>query len=246
MRIFIIGSIDKKASAFPQFSKVCREIGLSLSEKTIDVLLCSPFDGSADKELILGFSSSRNQQANIELHYPQHENVESNWNELLGSAIDHNCIRIRKFRHPSPEKVTQEGWKNAWLFCQIQALNNASIIFTIGGNIDGSSNLLLRIAEAQGKPIIPLSSFGGAASSFLDRNKYELIDQLGNDQFKIIEQGTKFEQIAAIVTGFTNLKKLEHLKKYQQDPIFFISYPRDRPSEADYIEMLCEEEIISF
>jgi hypothetical protein len=175
MRVLILGSSNILSDEQKvEFETFCSKLGIELASYDIDLLLCSPFDDSADKFVFDGVHSPINHNQivpNIELHYPTDEKTVEKWSEILR---DDN-LKIKHFKHPH-EPNTKENLKFSWLYSQMQALEKADVIFVIGGKIDGSANLLLRMAEAQDKNVIPIYAFEGLSLHFYRRNYYKLFD----------------------------------------------------------------------
>lgn len=237
MRLFIIGSIVAESNITPtDFSKFCNDFGERIAEKSINLVLCSPYPDSADYDIIKGVKKAKNPTLSIELYYPRTPEIENSWNEHLENL--NQSIVVRKFRQESPVTGELNAFKYAWLFCQIQAITNADYIIVIGGKISGSSNFLIRIADTQEKEIIPLQKFGGVGASFFEKKRYQLIDSWGSDIMQQFHDNEDPKKIVDIIVDKTRPKKSRIAKSDQKDITFFISYPRDRPSEADYIEMI--------
>lgn len=233
MRVLILGSSkilsDEQIEEFETF---CFKLGIELASYDIDLLLCSPFDDSADKFVFDGVQSlikQNNIVLNIELHYPTDEKTVAKWSEILK---DDNA-KIKHFKHPHELNI-KENLKYSWLYAQIQALEKADIIFVIGGKIDGSANLLLRMAEAQNKNVIPIYAFEGLSLHFYRRNYYKLFDSWGEDLTLFGEKDKLYLLVKTILEGPKT--RISTWNK-NIDPIFFLSYPRARPQEADFVEM---------
>lgn len=233
MRVLILGSSnilsDKQKIEFETF---CFKFGVELASYDIDLLLCSPFNDSADKFVFDGAFSSINYYKivpNIELHYPTDEKTVLKWIEILGN----DNPKIKHFKHPH-EPNTKENLKFSWLYSQMQALEKADVIFVIGGKIDGSVNLLLRMAEAKDKNVIPIYAFEGQGLHFYRRNYYKLFDTWGEDLVLFGEKDKQELLIKTILEGPVLRKKP---RDTNIDPIFFLSYPRARPHDADFVEM---------
>jgi TIR domain len=232
MRVLILGSSnilsDEQKKEFETF---CFKLGIELASYDIDLLLCSPFNDSADKLVFDGVFSPINKYeiaANIELHYPTDEVTVSKWAEILGDKTN-----IKHFKHPHESNI-KENLKFSWLYCQMQALENADVVFVIGGKIDGSANLLLRMAEAQDKNVIPIYAFEGQGLHFYRRNYYKLFDSWGED-LTLFGEKSKQELLVKTILEGPIIRKKPRDKNI--DPVFFLSYPRARPHEADFVEM---------
>lgn len=123
----------------------------------------------------------------------------------------------------------------AWLFCQLQALEKCQAIITIGGKPNGAANMLLLLAEAKRKKIIPFSFMGGAAGQSFQRKRYELEDHMG-PEYAFLQDENNIRKALELSETIIEPKAVHNSKS--NPPYVFISYPHARPSEADYIETL--------
>ncbi len=82
--------------------------------------------------------------------------------------------------------------------------------------------------------MLPLPYLGGAAEAAFRRRRYELIDKLGAD-FGLLEDAGRVDQAAALVGSLVGGGPAKRAKPGRDR--FFISYPRARPAEADFVEM---------
>ena len=236
MRIFVIGSYIETINSEDAFTKFCREFGKCLAMKNIQLILCSPFEKSVDYEIVKGIREAKKQNLSIDIHYPKLKDVEEKWDILLKDL--HSTIKINKFGHQAPSTDDKDAIKYSWLYCQIQGISDADFVLCIGGKVEGASNLLLRIAEAQGKEIIPLPKFGGVGEAFFDRKHYQVKDFWGTDNLAEFNSCNSPSRIANILVDFPKDKNYEEIKKIKESPTFFISYSRSKPAEADYVEMI--------
>jgi hypothetical protein len=236
MKLFIIGSLVDNDVATNEFSSFCSGLGSRFALKAVDLILCSPYPGSADIEIIKGVSTQEPKALTIELHFPRTLENETSWDRLIESL--NASVKITKFRHEAPIISESEAVKYGWLFCQIQAINNCDFVVVIGGKVSGSSNLLVRVADVQGKEIIPLPKFGGVGELYFERKRYQLIDQWGLDSVDAFSSCEDLEKIVDTIIDQRKDERFEQLKLKKQDFTFFISYPKERPAEADFIEMV--------
>lgn len=144
-------------------------------------------------------------------------------------------LRIIKIPSPPPTIQDSKSKSYSWLLCQLQALESCQIIIAIGEKLDGSANMLLLLAESKRKQIIPLSFLAGAARESFLRRRYELADKFG-DNYVFFQDETKIAE--SIKLGEVSVSNNSTTEKSLNSPNFFISYPRARPGEADYIEAL--------
>jgi hypothetical protein len=81
--------------------------------------------------------------------------------------------------------------------------------------------------------VLPFPFLGGAAAQVFQARRYELGDRLGSGVDLLHQQ----EGIDQAVTLAEQLSGGELAKALQATPLrFFISYPRSRPHEADFVE----------
>jgi hypothetical protein len=235
MRIFVIGSISSDSELKDEFISFCQAMGTAFANKSVEVILCSPYELSADLQVIKGIAKGRVQKVSLEIHYPNTSQNEKMWDNAL-SRLKRN-VKVVKFRHEAPD-LMEDSIKYSWLFCQIQAVSKCDFAIVLGGKSFGSSNLLSRIAEAENKTIIPLPKFGGVGSAYFEKKRYHLDDVWGNTNVKVFRECDNAKEIVRIINnGAMNAKPT--IRIGQNDPlIFFISYPRERPAEADFIEMI--------
>lgn len=240
MKCLIIGSnVDKYAidNLKQQFQNECIRIGQFLYDSGHSLIICSPFKDSADYWVLKGFiKGDLSENQTIELYFVDNDTVQ---NEIKKIESELGSKRINKIPHPAPKLDHEKSIRYSWLLCQLEALETCHFIIAVGGKIDGSANMLLLLAESKGKLIVPLSFLGGAASQSFNRRRYELKDKLGID-YLLLQDGSK-------ILNSSNLNELLSTFQLSKNSIreddlkslsFFISYPRTRPAEADYIETL--------
>lgn len=238
MRYFIIGGITESDYQNVEKEKVilkntCDRIGQVLGKLGHSLIMCSPFDNTADYWTFNGFIKNNNDVNNkVELHYVDIEVVRTEIDKLESILT---FSKIARNPHPAPKNIDKEALRYAWLLCQLHALESCHVVIAIGGNSDGASNMLLLLAESKRKPIFPLSFLGGAANEAFHRRRYELEDRLGKD-YLLLQNEDKVEEIIEKSEKMTRLQSSSFMTK--DPPKFFISYPRARPQDADYIETI--------
>jgi hypothetical protein len=123
-------------------------------------------------------------------------------------------------------------------------MDQSHAVVAIGGQIDGSASLLLPLTEGRRKPLLPLTFLGGAAALSFQRRTYELKDRLG----KHIKYLGDAKHTGRAVGLLRQLASDSFARSKRTTPIrVFISYPRSRPQEADFVEMtLLQREFIVF
>lgn len=242
MNVFVIGGEFPTMvgavgpDGLSRLASVGRSIGASLARSRHMLITCSPFQGSADLEVQIGFAAEWRGDApanSAEMHYPDHDEI----GVMVLKSIERLQLRgaVQKFRHPAI--VGSDGkldFTNSWLLSQLAALDRSHVVVSLGGNTTGSANLLLHLAEARRVPMLPLPYFGGAAEAAFRRRRYELLDRLGAD-FGSLEDADRVDQATALLGSLVGGATAKRAKPGKDR--FFISYPRARPSEADFVEM---------
>lgn len=218
MKFMVIGSSleDKEG-----FLKTCQEIAKVLLDMNATLIICSLFEDSADFLVYEEFCKKSN---NIELHFLDIQNVRKRIEDVNASS------KIKLFPYLSDE--CKLDIRDAYLFCQINAIKQADIIIGIGGKVDGSANMLLYIAEVNKKQVIPFIKYGGAAENYYQRNKYSINDYLGDDQGVILSN-----DVSKIIEAYAQGKREKRAVTSEVSRVF-ISYARDNPTWADYIEVV--------
>lgn len=197
------------------------------------MIICSPYPDSADYWVFSGFTRDNpKDNSSVEIHFVDKLTVRT---EITNLALCSKSFTIVKIPHPPPSNDEKESLIYAWLLCQLQALESCQAIITIGGKNTGAANMLLLLAEAKRKPIIPFSFMGGAASQSFQRKRYELEDRLG-PKYIFLQDENSIRR--ALELSETRFEPKAVRNSTSSPPNFFISYSRARSSEADYIETL--------
>lgn len=239
MRVFLIGGVTEKQDTSKFFSdieiltKYATKLGAELVKCGHDIIICSPFNDSVDYYVAIGAIETINKQSNpkakLEFHYPDSSNVV----EKLKILADRSTT-TPIYRYPCKPPVnnsSKESWQYSWLFAQLNAMDSSAGVITIGGKSIGSIQLLFSLARTRNKPVLPLTFLGGAAFQYYNDNYWDLFDVLG-DRVKSLTDTTHIESIPDL------LDSLLAGKPHREEARFFLSYPRARPQEADYIEAL--------
>ncbi|MDZ8264403.1 toll/interleukin-1 receptor domain-containing protein [Nostoc sp. ChiQUE01b] len=240
MRVFVIGGTTADPTE-PMFKtqkalleQACYQLGCSLGTAGHSVIVCSPFENSADIEVMRGFAETLPPRPAIEIHYPDSQRVNSQFNEVLSRF---QISTVSRYPYPPPQVETREAFQYAWLLCQLNAIERSHLTIAIGGKPDGAANMLLLIAEGKQKPLLPISFLGGAASQSFYRRRYELTDRLGED-IDALQDSQSINKIVYLAERLVDRRSTSTVKIKGNRPNFFISYPRARPAEADYVETI--------
>jgi hypothetical protein len=240
MKVFVIGGAvsrpndaNYKAQA-AILRKSMQEVGRTLIRRGHDVLICSPHRGSADIEAFHGaakaFAAVR--RSSLEFHAPDLEDTQRELNLLIRSLPQH---RVKRFIHPvSADDRGRPNLMYSWLLSQMSALARCQIVLALGGRTDGSASLLLPIAEAQQKHILPLTFLGGAATQSFERQRNELASRLGDKIVLLHDKNLVPEAVKLIDTLPQRASSTD-----RQAPVrAFLSYPNTRKNDADTVESL--------
>jgi hypothetical protein len=82
--------------------------------------------------------------------------------------------KLLDYFYPGPEDPNdEEQRRQAWLLCQLQALEYAEVVIAIGGRLSNTANTLLHIAEARRIPVVPFTFLGGASERLFKRKDWQ-------------------------------------------------------------------------
>ena len=241
MRIFVIGGLtdtssdDEYRAQQDVLDDTMGKFGAAVAQAGHDLLVCSPFPTSADRCAVHGvmreLASRCEAGPQVEFHFPESPNVRDEIGKLTG-AFNHQLIRL--LAHPLMlNDQGQPQWEYSWLLAQLAAMDRSQAIVCIGGRLQGASSLLLILAESRRKNVVPLSYLGGAAAQSYQRRRFELEDRLG-DRVAILLQKQRILEVVSVVEELSTSQRGKAGKT--QSLRFFISYPRSRPGEADFVE----------
>jgi hypothetical protein len=210
-------------------------IGRSLIRAGHDLLVCSPFPGAADVDAVRGAAEvfAERDGPVVEFHTPNLPAAKEKLTEFTRLLpVD----RVRPFFHPvSADEHGEPQLTYTWLLSQMSALDRCQVVLAVGGKLNGSSSLLLPVAENQRKLVLPLTFLGGAAAQSFERRRYELMDHLGDGIVSLQDPRRVDEAVALIET----LPQIQISRTERPGPLrVFLSYPNSRPIEADIVEMM--------
>lgn len=242
MKIFSIGGITVEPSPGTEgqnqliaLQKAMRTAGRSLARSGHDLLVCSPFDGSIDAELVRGAAEvGLSTSTKIEFYYPNSENVARQLDALHASVGKLSLVKFPQ--QPPSDESNEDARRHAWLLCQLTAMERCNLILAVGGKLTGPMSLLLLLAESKRKSILPLRFLGGAAEKCFERKQYEMQDCLGAGQIPLLSDPEVVYTLDALVNAVVN-KTSKNLSK-GTPPTFFLSYAKARPGDADFVEMV--------
>lgn len=172
---YVIGGVTQE-TGYPDYedrelADFCRELGAAVAEAGVDLVICSPFPDSADLPALVGYVRSGVGRT-VHVHSPRHSRVEEAQAELsrmLGSGFE---AVVKRWHYPPPEVDDRESWAQAWLLCQLMALEQADVVISVGGRISQTANTLLHLAEARRIPVVPFEFLGGASRRAYQRRDW--------------------------------------------------------------------------
>lgn len=221
-------------SGSSELSSACVELGRSVASDAVEILVCSPFDDAADSFVLRGVAAHEERRnVGIRVHYIDSPQVRTKLDGLLSEL---KLTKVARIPNAPPRDESIEARRFAWLLCQIKALEEADVVFAIGGGLAGAANMLLLLAEAWRKPVLPFPYYGGAAKESFDRRRYDLVDRLGSKIEKLHEKNAVSDALGFASDLVTPRSKGKDNPK--QALRFFISYPRARQAEADHVETM--------
>lgn len=241
MKIFVIGgaTVSKDSpeyeSELDQLQRAMGRLGGDIVERGHDLVVCSPFEASADLPAISGaskrLSTCLREGPSIEIHFPKEDTVASEIDKIKKEFGSHN---FRLFSHPTSKGPGEEvQWKYSWLLSQIAALESSHGVIALGGKFSGTASMLLTMATTKFKKILPLAFLDGAAAQTWQALRWELNSKIDGGASLLLDPKSvddAVELIEAFSSGDRSVERNANLR-------FFISYPRARPHEADFLEM---------
>lgn len=238
MNLFVIGgrTVPDKHPEFHRQREMLvtsmENLGRAVAAGGHTLVACSPFEASADVYAIRGAASSAaGNAAEIQMNFPGGMGIEDAIRDLQASIGPVSLVSIP---HPPPvDKNNEEARKHAWLLAQLAALETSQVTVAVGGKPTGAMSFLLPLAESRRRMILPFTFLGGAAAACFERQRYLLIDRLGDrvrDLYDPSAAGSILDLAALLMRNDAKGAVPERPLK------FFISYARARPAEADFIE----------
>ncbi|MES5821139.1 TIR domain-containing protein [Streptomyces sp. RG80] len=171
--VYVIGGVTGETT-YPDYEKsqlahVCEQLGQAVAKAGAELVVCSPFPDSADLHTVIGYVQSGVGRI-VHLHSPRHPEVAEKQREMLEMLGTGHDTEIRNWYYPGPED--DEAREQAWLLCQIQALEEADVVIAIGGRVSKTASTVLHLAEARRKPIVPFAFLGGASRRAYQRRDW--------------------------------------------------------------------------
>jgi nucleoside phosphorylase len=173
--VYVIGGVTEETDhpnyEESELAQFCQRLGATIAEAGADLVVCSPFPDSADFHALMGYIQTGVGSA-VHLHAPRHASVAEKEAELRAMLGLERARRIKNWYYPGPEVNDAESWGQAWMLCQIMALDRADVVISVGGRVSKTANTILHLAEARQKPIIPFEFLGGASRRAFNRRNW--------------------------------------------------------------------------
>jgi len=145
----------------------CHTLGRHLAECRVTLLICNPWDESADYHVAMGYAGDDRAGA-VHLFMPEGEETKRN-DDRFPNALDNDRIAVE--RNWYPVVGNGEFSPETWLYCQLQALEYSDAVVALGGAEGRSTSVLLQLAEARGVHVLPFAHWRGAAGAAYERNR---------------------------------------------------------------------------
>lgn len=173
---FVLGGITGETS-YPDFERTeleqfCQRLGVVLAKASVDLVICSPIPDSADFHALRGYVET-GENGTVQMHRPHHPEVEQYYAQLhdvLGAAA---VDRIKNWFYPGPATDDRDALAQAWVLCQLMAMEQADVIIAVGGQPGKTASTILHLAEARQQPVVPFSFLGGAAARAFRRRDWK-------------------------------------------------------------------------
>jgi hypothetical protein len=248
VHVFLIGGVNAPSDS-PAYARECllfteqaTQLGRALACAGHTLLVCSPFPGSLDHAALAGASNAATalRPASVELHYLDLPSVRAAVDALRTTYPN---TKISAFHYPpTPDAMARpddaEARRVAWLLPQIRAMDRAFLTLALGGRAEGAASLLLHLAVARRRALVPLPFLGGTAARTFELQRDELAAQWGTD-FSLLEDPAQLEQVVAKLEEVFADNRTGSRETSTDRPLrFFISYARARAAEADFVEAL--------
>ncbi|MBC6449713.1 toll/interleukin-1 receptor domain-containing protein [Actinokineospora sp. HBU206404] len=172
--VFVLGGVTGETN-YPDFEKAelerfSQRLGATVAQSGADLIVCSPFPDSVDFHALRGFVEAR-AGGTVHMHRPRHPHIENKYTQLLAILDADAGDQIKSWFYPGPEIDDPDSLGQAWLLCQLMAMEQADALITVGGKLGKSANTILHLAEARQQPVVPFAFLGGAAERvFLRRD----------------------------------------------------------------------------
>lgn len=173
--VYVIGGTTDETE-YPEYEDAelrgaCQRLGATIADSGADLVVCSPFPDSADFYTLIGYMDSPHART-VHMHLPRSERIREAETQLRAMLGATRAERIRHWYYPGPESDDAESVRQAWLLCQLMALDHADVVISVGGRTSNTANTILHLAEARRKPIVPYEFLGGASRRAFNRRNW--------------------------------------------------------------------------
>jgi hypothetical protein len=174
--VYVIGGVtdetDHRDLEIAELSEFCLRLGETIAEAGADLIVCSTIPDTADLPALQGYVHSSAGRT-VHLHAPRHPFVSDKEAELRAMLGPAKASKIKNWFYPGPESDDKEARDQAWLLCQLMALDQADVVISVGGRMSNTANTILHLAEARQKPVVPFEFLGGASRRAFNRRHWE-------------------------------------------------------------------------
>jgi len=173
---FVLGGVTGETE-YPDFEEAelaqfCQRLGAIVAGAGVDMIVCSPFPDSADFHALWGYVES-GVGGTVHMHSPRHPDVQDQEAQLRAALGAEAEGRIKNWYYPGPEATDRESFEQAWLLCQLMAVEQADVVIAVGGRMSKTASTILHLAEARQQPIVPFAFMGGAAGRAYARRNWK-------------------------------------------------------------------------
>lgn len=229
-RVFVIGG-ETHETSYPnqergELIRLCLQLGQTIASAGAELIACSPFQDSVDVHTVAGYVSA-NHGGTVHFHRPRHHHDTDAAFLEMEAMLGPHTTRIVHWFYPGPE--TEEGRGQAWLLCQLQALEEADAVVAIGGRPAKTASTILHLAESRRIPLVPYAFFGGVAKQAFDRRDWqELHPQV---DWRLLNDKRGITQAVRIASQMLSDRIAGPLRDARPPRTFFISRAR---ADAQY------------
>lgn len=171
--VFVLGGFtvaEPSAEERADLAEFCERLGTSIARAGVSLVVCSPFRDSADYYAVRGYLSSGS-GGTVHMHRPRSSFVEAKYDLLCNEMGADAAEQIKDWFYPGPETDDGDAVGQAWVLCQLMAMEQADAMIAVGGRQGRSATTILHLAEVRRKPVVPFGFLGGAAEgAFLRRD----------------------------------------------------------------------------
>jgi hypothetical protein len=234
--VFVVGGVTGETD-YPDYEMLelgntCRQLGDAIARAGAALIVCSPFQDSADVYSVMGYVQA-DVGGIVHFHSPRHTSVEQRRAEL-NKMLDQVGTKFIDWHYPGPE--TDDAWGQAWLLSQLQALSHADLVVAIGGRLSKTANTLLHLAEDRKIPIVPFAFLGGAARRAFDRQKQSASHP--QIDYSVLERKDSVGDVISIANRLILDRVLDFGAGAAPPTTFFVS--RAKRDATDYGDKLAE------